>query len=472
MNGPRRGDEVDVRVERLDRRGRAQGLTVGEEQALPVSLRRAVPGDLVRARVVKRRRGRLEAQALERVERGPLSVEARCAHVPSCGGCSFQELAYAAQLELKGRLVAEDLAAAGLSGVPTEPVLACDPPWHYRNKMEFTFGARRWIEPGEPEGVEADFALGLHAPGRFDKVLDVARCHIVFEEANPILTDARRLARELGLPPWDVRTHTGLLRHLVLRKGERTGDLLVALVTADGSQPEVERYAARLLELHPEITTLVHGVNTRPAATAIAERERILHGPGYLRERLGHLELRVSAGSFFQTNTRQAERLFELVGEETGPAELVWDLFCGTGTIALSLARSVGRVVAVEEVPSAVADARRNATANGIGNVRFEEADVTEALRGRVAGLELGSPDLAVVDPPRAGLHPKALEALLAAAPPRLVYVSCNVRATARELAQLVDGGYRLLRARPVDLFPHTPHVECVFTLERGRGGR
>ena len=456
-----------MRVERLDRKGRGRGRTTDTEQPFPVELRRAVPGELVRARVVKRRRGRLEAQALEVLERGPASVGARCRHVASCGGCSFQGLAYPAQLEAKRELVRAALAEHGLGDVPVDPVLGCDPPWHYRNKMEFTFGARRWVEPGEPEGAEADFALGLHAPGRHDKVLDVAECHIVFEEANPILADARALARDLELPPWDVRAHTGLLRHLVLRKGVHTGEVLVSIVTGEGGDQQVDAYAARLLARHPEITTLVHGVNTRLASTAVAERERVLHGPGHLRERVLGLELRVSAGSFFQTNTRQAERLFEVVREEVGGAGVAWDLFCGTGLFALVLAGSVDRVVGVEQVASAVADARRNARENGVANVEFHEADVTDALLGRAPGLVLPPPELAVVDPPRAGLHPKALGALLAAAPPRVVYVSCNVHNTAPELARFVEAGYAVRRARPVDLFPHTPHVECVFALDR-----
>ncbi len=464
---PRRGDEIAVRVERLDRKGRAQGVTLDPAQPLRVELGRAVPGDLVRVRVNRRRRGRLEAQPLAVIESGPDSVDARCAQAASCGGCSFQGLAYPAQLLYLRELVRAALAGQGIVDAPVDPVVPCEPPWHYRNKMEFSFGARRWIEPGEPEGARADFALGLHAPGRFDKVLDLERCHIVFEEANPILHDARRLAREQGLAPWDPREHTGLLRHLVLRKGERTGEILVALITSDGSEEALERYAGSLRELHPEITTLVHGVTTRVADSAIPERERVLFGPGFLRERLAGLELEISAGSFFQTNTRQAERLFELLREQARGAREVWDLFSGTGLVALVLAPAVERVVGVERVASAVADARRNALANGIANASFVEADVTEALRGRVPGLELGRADLAVVDPPRAGLHPKALEALLAAAPPRILYVSCNVHTAAPELARALAAGYALVRAQPVDLFPHTPHVECLFSLER-----
>lgn len=472
MSAPQRGDELDVRVDHIDRRGHAHGVFEDERGAWRVALRRAVPGEVVRVRVTKRRRGKLEGQVLARVEPGPDSVDPPCKHAGSCGGCSFQGLAYAAQLELKHRFVADALAAQSLGNVAVEPVLGCEPPWRYRNKMEFTFGARRWIEPGEPEGAEAAFALGLHAPGRFDKVLDVERCHIVFEEADAILTDARRLARELELAPWDVRAHTGLLRHLVMRKGERTGEILVALVTSAGGDADVDTYAAKLLELHPEITTFVHGINTRLASTAIAETERVLHGPGFLRERLAGLEFRISAGSFFQTNTRQAERLFEIVREEAGGARVAWDLFSGTGTIALVLASAVEQVVGVEQVAAAVEDARRNAASNGLENVRFHHADVTEALRGRVEGLELPAPDLAIVDPPRAGLHPKALEALIAAAPPRIVYVSCNVHAAAAELASCVAAGYVVQRARPVDLFPHTPHVECVFRLERSSEAR
>lgn len=464
---PRRDDVLDVRVEGYDARGRAVGEALDEHgRAWRVSLRGAVPGDRVRALVTKRRGARVEARVAELGEPSPRRVEARCRHFGSCGGCSFQDLEYAAQLAELGKEARAALASAGLvEGFELAPVTPAPSPWRYRNKMEFTFGAKRWIVPGEASAARADFALGLHAPGRFDKVLDVEECAIVFEEAERIVASARELALEQRLEPWDVRAHVGLLRHLVLRKGFRTGEILAHLVTREEARERVDPYAAALLARHPEITTLVQSVNTRAASIAVGEWERVLHGPGAIRERLLELELSISAGSFFQTNTLAAEALFAAVRDEAALAgdELVYDLYCGTGTIALVLASRAREVVGFEQVASAISDARANAERNGIANARFVEGDVLDALR---AGA-LERPDVVVVDPPRAGLHPRALPLVAELGARRIVWVSCNLRAAGPQVAELVSRGYRLLRARPFDLFPHTPHLECVLALER-----
>ena len=458
---PRPGDELELSIEAFDERG--NGLARARDHLFVV--RRAVPGERVRVKALRRRRTRVEAVVLERLDRGPDVVDARCAHAGSCGGCTLQALAYPAQLAGKRRLVREALAAHGLSRLAVDPVIGAADPWRYRNKMEFGFASRRYVEAHEPPGAEASFALGLHAAGLHQKVVDVRACPIQRDAGDAILASARAIAREHGLAPWDVATHTGLLRHLVVRTARGGEQVLVSLVTSADAPLEVERFARALLARHPGLTTLVHGVNSRPAQTAIAERERVLHGPGRLVERLGDLEFAVSAGSFFQTNTAQAERLFEVVREEARLAggETVFDLYCGAGTIALALARAAAEVVGFEQVSSSVADARANAERNGIANARFVEGDVLAEL----ARDRLPRPDLVVVDPPRAGLHPRVPARIAELAPARVVYVSCNPGALARDLAAFEALGWGAQRVRPVDLFPHTPHVECVAALER-----
>ncbi len=469
---PRRDDLLEAEIEALDRRGQAIG-TSGE---YAVRLRGGVPGDRWRIRVRKRRGQRIDAEGSELLEAGAARVAPRCAHAGSCGGCSFQQVAYPAQLEAKHALVSEALAGAALADgsaleLPeVEPVLGCAEPWAYRNKMEFSFGSRRWITADEPEGVDASFGLGLHPPGFFSKVIDLRECSILFPGGEAILRSARELALEQGLEPWDVRAHTGFLRHLVLRHGVHTGEVMVNVVTSAEDPERFAPFAAGLLARHPAITTLVQTVHSGVASVSYGERELTHHGPGHIEEELLGLRFRVSARSFFQTNTVQAERLFEIVREEaalTG-GEVVYDLYSGAGTIALVLASAVRDVLAFEQVPEAVADARRNAERNDVSNVRFFEGDVLAELDAAVAeGSELPRPDVCIVDPPRAGLHPKVPPKLLALAPERLVYVSCNVHNGAQDIAKLVAGGYRVTRIRPVDLFPHTPHVECVVTLER-----
>ena len=461
---PRRGDEIEVEVTGFDRRGRA----IGTSGATRVVMRDGVPGERARARVRRRRKGKVEAIRLGVVRASSDAVEPRCAHVASCGGCSSQGLAYAAQLEHKHRAVTAALAAAGLD-VAVERPIAADDPFGYRNKMDFTFANRRWVEDHEPDGVERDFALGLHVPGVFDKVLDVDTCHLQFPEGNAILRSVRALARERGLEPWDTRAHTGLLRHLVLRKAYTAGEILVDLVVAR-DEPAVEALLVELAGRHPEITTIVLSVTTRLASVAVAETRRVVTGSGTLTETLGGITFRVSAGAFFQTNTAQAERLVELVvgAAGAGPDDAVWDLCCGAGTFALPLARTAARVRGFELVADAVDDARANAVANGIANVAFDVGDLALLLRPDGELVSAGErPTVAIVDPPRAGLHPRAFAGLVRLAPRRIVWVSCNLHAAADDLAKLVQSGWTIARVQPIDLFPHTPHVETVVTLER-----
>jgi 23S rRNA (uracil1939-C5)-methyltransferase len=467
---PRRGDELAVRIDSFDERGQGVGCVEG----MRLRMKRAQPGELVRARVLRRRGAEIDALVVQRIEPSPQGTQPACAHYGSCGGCSFQDLAYSAQLSGLQALVEKAFAARGLlSGVAVEPVVPAADRWHYRNKMDFTFGNRRWIEPSEPPDAPADFALGLHAAQMHSKVIDVRSCTIQMPIADAILNSARRLALERRISPWDIRTHTGLLRHLVLRTARATGEVMVNLVTSSASPEIIDDYAAAIVAAHPQITTLVQNVTLRKSAVALGDWERVLHGPGVIHERLLGLSFAIAANSFFQTNTAQAEALFSIVREEASlsGSEVVFDLYCGTGSIALLLAGAARAVFGFELSPAAVADARRNAAENGIQNARFIEGDVLAGLSPQGTGwTEEGprpAPDLCVVDPPRAGLHPRMLPSVVALAPRRIVYVSCNAAAAARDIEHFVRQGYEIARIRPIDLFPHTPHVECVIRLER-----
>lgn len=456
---PRKGEEVEALVETIDRRGRAVGQAGGHK----IVLARGIPGDRVRVRVTKRRKGELQGVPLEVLERGPDHVLPRCAHAQSCGGCRFQDLDYGAQLELSRGHIGEALAGASVPCSRIEAVIGCPEPWNYRNKMELSFGAIRWVEEGEPQGVKRDFALGFHAPGRFDRVLDVSECHLLFEGGIEYVRSARDLAQELNLSAWNQHTHEGVLRHLVLRCGVHTGETMAYVVTSTGGE-EVEEFLERFAAAHPALTTLVHGVNPGVADVARSEKRRVVTGPGWITERLGDVEFRISPESFFQTNTLQAERLFEVVLEEARleEAELVYDFYCGAGSISLLLAGAVDRVVGYEISAEAVADAEANAARNSIRNASFVAGDLAETI----ASVR-ECPDVLICDPPRSGMHERVIERIIELAPARIVHISCNAHTAARDLARLVHHGYELVRARPVDLFPHTPHIECVFTLER-----
>jgi 23S rRNA (uracil1939-C5)-methyltransferase len=473
---PRRGDEVEVAIARLDARGDGVGNLAGE----PVIVRGALPGSRVRALVLRRRKGGISARWLATLAPGPDAVAPRCAHAADCGGCAFQGLAYEAQLAELGRVLAHTLAplfaalaSAGRELPALAPIRPAPEPFGYRNKMDLTFANRRFVEAHEPlraaDAAGVDFALGMHARGLYQKVIDVGTCHIAFPGASEIAATVRGLARERELAPWDVKAHTGLLRLLVLRRAEmgaERGAVLVNLVTSEPADETIDALARDVRAAHPEIATFVQTVQTRVAQIASGGVERVLFGAGFIEEELAGLAFRVSAASFFQTNTRAADGLARLVAARAGAAGgIVYDLCSGAGLLGLVVAARgyVEQVLGFELVEQAVRDARANAARNGVANARFLAGDVAETLF--TDGLP--PPDVCIADPPRAGLHARVTAELVRLAPPRVVYVSCNPGAAVRDLVPLVEAGYAVRAVEPLDLFPHTPHLECVFTLER-----
>lgn len=436
-----------------------------------VFVRGGLPGDLVEAQVGRGRRRHAEARLLELVEPSAERIAARCGHQGVCGGCPLQCLDYPAQLREKENIVREAWRRiGGLEPAIVDPILPAPSLFHYRNKMEFGFSDLQWLE--RRVGVEEpapDFGLGQHVPGVYSKVFDLLECHLQSEWTAPILAEIRRFVKEEGggrAAVWHLREQAGYWRFVVIRESRATGERLLNLITTAGGDERVVQLAARLLERFPgQISGIVNTVQAGPGQVATGRLDRVLHGDGLLREQLGGLTFELAPQAFFQTNTEQAERLFGLVGERLGDdvGELL-DLYCGSGAIALLLAGRARHVTGVELVPEAVTSARRNAGLNGLeGRVDFHCGDVLELLR---AG-RLPRPDAVVVDPPRGGLHPKVVAQLLELAPQRLVYVSCNPATQARDAALLAQGGYQAERLSPVDMFPHTYHVEAVASFSR-----
>jgi 23S rRNA (uracil1939-C5)-methyltransferase len=413
----------------------------------------------VRARVTKVQRRHAEAEAVELVDAGPARVDAPCEHYPACGGCRFQDLAYDAQLAAKAAWVGDSLRRiAGIAEPALEPIVPAEEVFGYRNKMEYSFA------PGE-DGL----VLGMHRAGRWDEVLDIERCWLTTELGNRIRNSVREWAREERLEPYDQAAGTGYLRHLVVREGRNTGQALVQLVTHERERFDRERLI-EVLTAFPEVRSIHWAVNDTPAEITNLPTE-LLWGADAIEEGLGGLRFRVRPNAFLQTNTRMAERLYELARAEAGltGGETVYDLYCGIGTIGLSLARDAMTVWGVEISEESVACAIENAELNGIGNAAFFAGNVGGVLRE--LRERAGEPDVVVVDPPRAGLAGKALKRLGELAAPRIVYVSCNPTTLAGDAKRLAaDWGYRLVRTTPVDMFPHTPHVESVSLLERSGG--
>jgi 23S rRNA (uracil1939-C5)-methyltransferase len=447
-----KGDELELHVDSLAYGGNG----VARLNGFVVFVRRGLPGDTVRATVTKVKRGFAEATATEVVMPGAPRVDAPCVHFPDCGGCRFQDLAYEAQVAAKQEQVRDALVRLGrVSDPPLEDILHAESQFHYRNKLEYSF-----------TDTARGAGLGFHRAGRWDDVLEVERCWLTTELGNGIRETVREWAQEEGLPAFDQSTHTGYLRHLVVREGRNTGQALVQLVTAPGDLQGADRLVDALRG-HPEVRSIHWAVNDSPAEVTNLPTN-LLWGEEAIEEELLGLRYRVRPNAFLQTNTAMAERLYELAIDYSGltGAETVYDLYCGIGTIGLSMASQGLTVWGVEVSEESVACAIENAGLNGISNAAFFAGEVGRSLEDLAE--RAGPPEIAVVDPPRAGLSGKALRALARLEAPRIVYVSCNPTTLAGNVKDLVgDWGYRLVRVRPVDMFPHTPHVESVSLLER-----
>jgi 23S rRNA (uracil1939-C5)-methyltransferase len=414
-------------------------------------VRDAVPGDRVRAVVTKRKKAYAEARTVALLEAGPERIEAVASHP----GAPWQVLPYERQIAIKAEQVDDALRRIGrLDGYELEPLVPAVEQWRYRNKLEYSFGTEIGSHPPQ-------LVCGFHAPGSWERIEHVEDCLLASEAGNEARRAALRWCRERGLGAYDRRAQIGLLRNLVVREGRRTGDLQVRLVTSD-THLELDGFA-EAVGAGSVLWTRALDVGETTAGGAT----EVLHGTDAIEEELGGLRFRVSADAFFQTNTEMAERLYAIAAEYAGLQgwERVYDLFCGIGTIGLSLAPRAGEVWGLELVEQAIADAIANAHRNEIDNARFFAGDVRLALRQLVETA--GRPDVLVVDPPRAGLSAKVVRRVIEAAPSRIVYVSCNPTTLAPNAAQLVEAGYALRRVCPVDMFPQTPHIECVALLER-----
>jgi 23S rRNA (uracil1939-C5)-methyltransferase len=440
-----RGQELELTIDSLA----FGGAGVARLDGYVVFVRDGMPGDRVRAVVTKRKKAYAEARAVDLLEPAPYRVEPLADHP----GAPWQVLPYERQLEIKAEQVGDALRRiGGLQGVELEPIVPAVEQWRYRNKLEYSFGS----------DADGTLICGFHAPGSWERIEHVEDCLLASEAGNAARRAALDWCRAQGLHAYDRRAQTGLLRNLVVREGRRTGELQVRLVTSDEAV-DVDGFA-EAVGAGSVLWTRALDVGETTAG-GITE---VLHGTEAIDEELGGLRFRISADAFFQTNTEMAERLYAIAAEYAGLQgwERVYDLFCGIGTIGLSLATRAGEVWGLEIVEEAIADAIANARLNEIDNARFFAGDVRLALGELVE--RAGRPDVLVVDPPRAGLSAKVVRRIIEAGPKRIVYVSCNPTTLAPNAAQLVEAGYVLGRVRPVDMFPQTPHIECVAVLERG----
>lgn len=452
-----------------------EGKGVGKAEDLVVFIEKAVPGDVVDAEVYRKKKNFAEAKIRELKTPSIHRTEPFCEHFGTCGGCKWQHMTYEAQLLYKQKSVTNALHRLGkVETDHCEPILGSELTRFYRNKLEYTFSNKRWLTDEDvrnSDNMEMN-TLGFHVPLRFDKILEIRKCHLQADPSNGIRNDLREFALQENISFYDLRTHEGTLRNLIIRTA-LTGELMVVVVFAYPLEGEVEKVMSFLKDRYPEITSLLYILNQKKNDTIFDQEILTYSGRDHIFESMPSgdgnpdhaLKFKIQAKSFYQTNSTQAYELYRITREFAGFTgnELVYDLYTGAGTIANFIAREVREVIGVEYVPAAIEDARINSEINNITNTRFYAGDMKDVLTaGFIA--DHGKPDVVITDPPRAGMHQDVVERLLEMEAPKIVYVSCNAATQARDIA-LLNEKYEVARIRPVDMFPHTQHVENVALL-------
>ncbi len=442
-----------------------------EEENYVVFVHGSYPGDKVNAQLRKIKNSYAEAKAIEIISPSKHRVEPRCKFFGTCGGCKQQDLNYETQLKYKEELVKETFEhIGGLTDYKFENIIPSKNVFFYRNKMEFSFSDKRWLtkdEIGTDEIIDKNFALGLHIPRIFDKVLDIDECFLQSELSNKILNFTRKFFKGKNTTIYSTKTHKGYLRNLVIRQSQNTDDLMVNLVTSSEDDELMNEYTNELLKAVPQITTIINNVNLKKASVAIGDYEKVYCGTGFIYDKIGNYKFRISANSFFQTNTIQAENLYKTVMEfaELKGDEIIYDLYSGAGTISIYVSDKAEKIYGFESVRSALKDADKNAKINSVDNVEFVEANLYKSFLPIVERNNIPKPDVIIIDPPRSGMHKNTVNDVIPLSPEKIVYVSCNPATQARDIKMMVEAGYKLKKMKSVDMFPHTYHIENVALL-------
>jgi len=464
--GRRKKTLRNVTITGIADKGKGVGKT---EDGRVVFVEEVAPGDVVDVLVLRKKKSVMQGIPLEYHQYSADRVEPFCEHFHVCGGCKWQHLSYKKQLAHKEKVVRDALQRIGKIEVQDfQPILGAADTTFYRNKMEFAFSNKRWLTKEEiaTEGdIDRDHALGFHRPGQFDKIVDIEKCWLQPDPSNEIRNTVKAIAMEQGLSFFDNREKEGFLRSLLLRITD-IGELMVLISFGEDDEAKRVTFLDAILQRFPQITTLVYCINTKVNDYLMDLAMVTYHGKGYIEEQLGHVRFKIGPKSFFQTNTRQGKNLYDIAVEFAGLQgnENVYDLYTGVGSIALYMAQHCRQVVGIEEIEAAIVDARENAKLNNIDNTVFYAGDVKDILTQEFVD-KYGKPDVLITDPPRAGMHQAVVDMLLQLESPRIVYVSCNPATQARDL-HLLAAKYDVLKARPVDMFPHTHHIENVALLE------
>lgn len=446
----------------------AEGRALVRHEGKVIFISGAIPGDTVDLMLTKNKKDWAEARVTRMVAPSPNRLEPFCRHFGICGGCKWQMLPYNFQLQYKQQETEQNLRRIGKVALPPiMPIIGSDDTIHYRNKLEFTFSNKRYLtneEIGDPAIQQQQDALGYHAPRIFDKVIDISECYLMDDVNNLVRNTIRDFAKEHGFVFYDIKEHSGWLRNIIVRYCS-TGELMVNICLHYEEENNRKLLLDHLLQKVPAITTLLYTINPKWNDTIYDLTPQVYFGKGYVTEKLEQFEFIISPKSFFQTNTRQAEKLYAVARDFAGLTgnEIVYDLYCGTGSIGIFVSPGAKKIIGVEVVEDAIEDAKRNAAINHIAHASFFAGDVIKICNDEFFATH-GKPDVIITDPPRAGMHEKLVVKLMEMAAPKIVYVSCNTATLARDIALLAEK-YTIEKIQPVDMFPHTHHIECVVLL-------
>jgi len=469
----KKGEIIELKIEdyAFEGKGLAKISVEGEEKKFVVFVNGSYPGDKVKAQIIKKKRSYAEARVTEIIEPSEFRITAKCSYFRTCGGCKQQDLDYDVQLKYKSEQVKDIFERiGGFTDFIFEPIIPSEKIFFYRNKMEFSFADKRWLTKDEinrsDDIKDRNFAVGLHIPRIYDKVLDIEECFLQSEESNKILNFTRDYFKKKNSSIYSTKTHEGYLRHLVIKQSSHTDDLMVNLVTSEENEELFKDYTEQLIKTVPEITTVINNINFKKAQVAIGDIEKVYYGDGYIYDYIGNNKFRISANSFFQTNTNQAVHLYNTALEyaDLSGDEVIYDLYAGAGTISIFVAGNAKEVYAFESVESAIEDAKVNNKLNKIENVHYLKANLDKSFI-QIIGQNISKPDIIIVDPPRSGMNPKTVKDVIQLLPSKIVYVSCNPTTQARDIKLLNEAGFKLVKIRPVDMFPHTHHIENVALL-------
>lgn len=471
-----KGDIIEIKVDRYAFEGKGIGkvdIESSKENSEPdsfiVFVNGAYPGDTVSAKIKKLKKSYAEANTEEVITPSSQRVQPRCKYFATCGGCKQQDLDYNQQIAYKQEQV-EDIFKhdGGFRNFVIENIIPSENIFYYRNKMEFSFSDSQWLPVFEKDAVpDKGFFLGLHVPNNFEKILDIEECFLQSELSTHILNFARDFFKKRHVSIYNSKTQSGYLRNFVIRQAQNTKEIMLNLVTYEENEILLKEFVSAITSKFPEITSIVNNISKKKASIAVGDYEIVYHGSGYIYDKIGNHKFRISANSFFQTNTIQAEKLYSTAMEyaDLKGHEVVYDLYSGAGTIAIHVSENAKEVYGFEAVESSIYDAKENLEINKIENVSFVQADLYKSFLPFTSVLP--KPDVVILDPPRGGMHTTTIKDVLELNPHKIVYVSCNPSTQARDIKLFVESGYRLVKIRPVDMFPHTYHIENVALLVR-----